>query len=224
MLRMSAAVAAIALTLAVSACMPAAPTVESTPATPIDTSAPEPTETPDEVTAQTSLIIGPEGLTLVSDGGETFAAYADGPALLDLVESVAGPRPEGVPFEEFDGYDFGDMATFDWGPIMVSASPSGQAPASIRVSADTVGTAQVETVSGLTVGSTRTDAVGAGAWDEWDADQDGVADYLAIDPVEVDGTQSLVTPGEVGRQYITIEMDGNAVSGFQAPGNDFGDL
>ena len=82
----------------------------------------------------------------------------------------------------------------------------------------------VLTESGITIGSSRADAIAAGAWDEWDEDGNGTSDYLGIGPREVPDTESRSRPGSAGDEFFVLVMDGDSVSQIEFPGNDFGDI
>jgi len=80
------------------------------------------------------------------------------------------------------------------------------------------------TPEGIGIGSTRAEAMAAGAVDGWDEDGDGIADYLSIGVQEVPGTSSLVNPGQVGVEYIDLKITGDVVTRLTTGGNDYSDI
>lgn len=191
----------------------ASPAQTSTPApTPSETVAPEPPV----------LTVGVDGLTLTRDGEQLVAPYADAAAVLDLLALVAGPVPEGVPVEPFDGIDL-EETRYEWGSIVVWAGNDGTR-SRLRIAAAQIGETLVVTTGGIGVGSSRADALAAGAFDDYDGDGDGVPESMGIDDRAVADTQSLTRPGQAGRAYVSLSMNGETVDAISAPDNDFGDL
>jgi len=90
--------------------------------------------------------------------------------------------------------------------------------ATVRVTTPTVSGHPVVTTGGIGVGSTRSEAVAAGATEGFDATE------LRLDTRDAPGTQSLQRPGEVGREYVMLVLDGDAVTQLILPANDFSDI
>ena len=207
--------------LALAGCAPEqpAPASSTLTGTMSPTAEPESTPTPAAV-APIELNIA--GLTRVTDGESKTYAFADPDALLAYVQELTGVPATTEDVE--DPWGNGDPwgTKYTWDEITVFVPLDG--PASATVLAATIDGIPVQTASGVSVGDTRADVIAAGAWDEWDSDGDGDAAHLGIEPTEVEGTQSLSRPGEVGRLYVGIILDGDVVSSLQSPANDFSDI
>ncbi len=203
---------AVVLVAVLSACTAVAPQAEGsrTPGSPSSTPAPSMTDAADPL-----VVIGVSG---VSFGGQS-ASYSDAGAVIALLRTATGQEPTESVIEDPWGngteagrkYDFGAVSAIEGGGI---------ASVSVAAASEQL---RFETAEGLSVGSTRAAAEAAGAWEEY-AGGSGIPAALAIDPREVAGTTSLSRPGETGREYVLLILDGDIVAQIQAPGNDFGDL
>jgi hypothetical protein len=149
-------------------------------------------------------------------------SFTDGAALLAMVSELTGSTPTGVAVEPYEGYDI-ESTRYEFDGIWVVVSDTtGQA--TITVTAPTVAGVPVVTTSGISVGSTRSDVVAAGAVDGWDENSDGIPDEMQFDRTEVAGTSSLVTPDAVGVDFVTARLDGDVVTKIWAPADDYSDL
>ena len=181
-----------------------------------------PTTTPTEDPTLHALIVGVGGVAL-SSGDETEGYAYDSPEpLLALVEELTGEPRSGEDFE--DPWGNGEVmgTAYRWDDVTISVLKDG--PASLTVLSTSIGGVPVHTIDGIAVGVTRDDVLAAGGWDEWDEDGDGVADYVGLDQQDVEGTQSLSRPGEVGREYVSVALSGDVVTELRSPANDFSDL
>ncbi|BDV30138.1 hypothetical protein Microterr_07980 [Microbacterium terricola] len=162
-----------------------------------------------------------DDLTFVAEGETRTVDFDDVDGVLAVFEELTGTMPEGYEPEDPDGYVFDDTR-YDWAGVTVTvwgAGTESESIASIRVVAPTVGGVPVRTPEGITVGSSREDALAAGADDPFDDPE-----YLQIGRQEVPDTESLVNPGEVGILFIVLQMEADAVAAISTPGNDFSDL
>ncbi|MDQ1076522.1 MULTISPECIES: hypothetical protein [Microbacterium] len=91
----------------------------------------------------------------------------------------------------------------------------GDDEGSVSITAAEVNGHPVRTAHGLAVGSTRAEAMAAGALP-------GSGHELRIDVREVPGTSSSERPDSVGTKFIALEMDGDTVASIRVPANDFG--
>ena len=80
------------------------------------------------------------------------------------------------------------------------------------------------TPEGIGIGSTRAEAMAAGAAERWDEDGDGVADYLSIGMREVPDTTSLAHPGEIGVVFVELTLTGDVVTELRGLSDDFSDI
>ncbi|WP_261164528.1 hypothetical protein [Microbacterium sp. Marseille-Q6965] len=155
------------------------------------------------------------------DGSSTREiGFEDGAGVVSLFESLTGANPQVEEVKE----PYGDavwyrLSHFDG--VSVGVDEAGHAFLSIDEAA--VGGVPIRTRAGLAVGASRQEVLAAGGWDQWDADGDGVFDYLGSEPRDVEGTRSLTRPGEVGREYFLFTLDGDIVTEIQW-GNDFSDI
>ncbi|WEK61457.1 MAG: hypothetical protein P0Y60_01460 [Candidatus Microbacterium colombiense] len=204
---LSATVAVIGLSLA--ACSPAnGPAATPSSSSPLPS--PSATPTPSDRTVEVSV----EGLAI--DGGAVIG-YADSDAAIAALTDAFGSAPTEGSVEGPYGSVY---AGFDWDGTKATV---GETRFDVVVSADAPGVTFL-TPEGLGIGSTRADAVAAGAEDEWDEDGDGTADYLKIGMREVPDTVSLVHPGEVGVEYITLQITDDVITRISSGGNDFSDI
>jgi hypothetical protein len=210
----------VAATLVLAGCAAEEPAAFTTPSS---SPAAQPSETPTPTpTPAGAISLGVAGIAF-TDGGESKTLSFDDPQLLlAFVEELTGEPRAGEDFE--DPWGNGDTwgTLYTWDDIRVSVRKDG--PASVVILATTVGGIPVRTASGIAVGSTRDDVLAMGGWDGWDADGDGQADYLGVDGHEVEGVESLSRPGQPGREFILVELDGDVVTELQSPSNDFSDI
>jgi hypothetical protein len=195
----------------------------STPA-PAASPSPTPTPTPSETAASEPpvLTIGVDGLTLTRDGEQLVAPYGDAASVLELLALVAGPIPAGIPVEPFDGLD-PEETRYEWESITVWAGNDGTR-SRLRITAGEIEGTIIVATGGIGVGSSRADALAAGGFDDYDSDGDGVPETMGIDDRVVADTQSLSRPGEAGREYVSLGLEGETVDSISAPDNDFGDI
>jgi hypothetical protein len=180
-----------------------------------------PSPTPTATVAVETLTVTLDGLLYEGGAGDESISLEDPEALLQLVEQLTGQPRTGVDIE--DPWGQGDVmgVKYEWADIIVSVFGER---ANLIVRTPALGDVPVSTEEGITVGSSRSEALAAGARDGWDADGDGVADFLELGAREVPGTQSLSRPGEVGIEYLSLGMKGDVVERIDLPANDFSDL
>ena len=147
------------------------------------------------------LVVGVDGITYEL-AGETkeFPFADDGEELLALVEELTGGRDRVRRSRPVEG-DWG--MRYSWDEISI---PVAGDTTSVSVSAPAIGGVPVVTPEGLSIGSSRDEVVAAGGRDGWDADQDGVADYMDLGEQEVPDTESLSRPGEIGILFVTVGL------------------
>ncbi|WP_226533906.1 hypothetical protein [Microbacterium paraoxydans] len=198
------------LALSLAACAPDQTPDGSATSTPSSSPSASAPATPADRVVEISV----EGLSI--DEGPVIA-YDDPDGVVAALTDAFGSAPTEEPVEGpydsvYDGFEWdGTKATAD------------ETRVNLIVSADGPGVI-FRTPEGIGIGSTRADAIAAGAEDEWDEDGDGVADYLKIGMREVPGTSSLVNPGEVGVEYILLTISDDVVTLISSGGNDFSDI
>jgi len=112
-----------------------------------------------------------------------------------------------------------ELTALEWPGLTLTVPNDGSTRgAEVRVSTPTVAGHPVVTSGGIGVGSTRAEAVAAGATEGFDPSE------LRLDTRDAPGTQSLQRPGEVGRQYVMLVLEGDSVVQIVLPGNDFSDI
>ncbi|MFJ6533239.1 hypothetical protein [Microbacterium sp. NPDC091662] len=206
-----ASTTAALLGFSLTACAPASSDGSATPAPSPSSS---PATSPSPTSADRVVEISVDGLS-VDDGA--VVAYDDPDGAVNALTDAFGSAPTEGPVEGpygavYSGYDWqGTKATVR--ETRIDLVVSTDAPGVI-----------FRTPEGIGIGSTRAEAMAAGAADGWDEDGDGVADYLSIGVREVPGTSSLVNPGEVGVEYIDLKITGDVVSRLSTGGNDFSDI
>jgi hypothetical protein len=208
--------AAVASALLLAGCSSApTPTAAGTPtAAPAAVElSPTPTPTP---TGRGELVVAAHGLEYTSGGGTRRAVFDNGADVVALLSDAAHiTPPTGKPHTDIQTTEF----DFDGATVIVPDAGRTW----MLIDAGTINGIPVHTSEGITVGSTRTQLKAAGAEDSWDENNDGVADYLALEFVDVPGTQSLVHEGSTGRDYLEMHLRGDVVVGMQAPANDYSD-
>ena len=209
---------AVSLALAAAGCSQVDSRPNATPPAP-PLSSPSSSSTPLPIEQMT---IGLDGISYEHDGIVDTVSLADGSAILALFESVNGYMPTGTEFEFFAGYPTG-LFTYKWSEVIVTVSDQGPTY-NLVLLAPAVNSVPIRTHGEIAVGSTRMEAIAAGARDEWDNDKDGIAEELALGAREVPGTHSLSRPGSVGSEFLLLVMDGDNVVRIIVPGDDFSDI
>lgn len=212
---------AVLAALGLSGCAPepiAAPTTTDA-ATPTFTPTvkPTPTVTP---TADTSAPASDAVLIVQLDGASIAAgsslAYSIG--AVEAWTAALGTAPTQSPVEGPYGGTL-DLTALEWPGLTLTVPNDGSTRgASLRVTEPTVAGHPVVTSGGIGVGSTRAEAVAAGATEGFDATE------LRLDTRDAPGTQSLQRPGEVGREYVMLVLEGDSVTQIILPGNDYSDI
>ena len=204
--------AAAVLALSLAACAPA--NSSSGSATPTPTAAPETTPSATPTPADRVVEISVDGIA-IDDGA--VIAYDESDMMIAGLADVFGSAPTEGPVEGPYGSVY---AGYGWEGTTATVR---ETRIDLVVSADAPGVI-FRTPEGIGLGSTRAEAMAAGAVDGWDEDGDGVADYLSIGMREVPGTVSLTNPGAVGVEYIDLKITGDVVSRLTSGGNDFSDI
>jgi hypothetical protein len=204
--------------IALSGC---AATPAPAPSAPTGTAGTTTTATPTPEPEPARLVIGIQAIGYEHDGQTQVVSYTELVDLQILLRSISEQDPVQTPIDSPPGYDF-QRQSFDYDGIVVVSGPDG--PADVRVTTAMFHGVPVATQEGIAVGSSRTEAMDAGARDGFDQDGDGIADWLDLGSVEISGTQSLTNPGSVGIQFVRLGLDGDTVRELQAPADDFSDL
>ncbi|CAH0133665.1 hypothetical protein SRABI76_00364 [Microbacterium oxydans] len=192
-----------------------AETTQSPSSTPrASSSADAQTPTPTPAPAEHTVAVSVDGISI--DGGALLSNRAPEDTLAAL-EQILGTRPE--PEQPDPAYD---IVFYDWGTV--SASVLSGSTVSLSFTASDVPGLTVVLANGIGLGSTRDEAMAAGAEPIWDEDGDGTADDVSIEHRDVPGTVSLANPGEVGVEYIQLTIADDVVTGLSNGANDFSDL
>lgn len=211
---------AVVLAAGLAACTA---TLEAAPSTPaaVDTpaSSPSASVTP-TATAGADASVSDAVVTLSLDG----ASSADGSTLaysigaVDAWTEALGTAPASSPVEGPYG---GRLActSLDWSGLKLTVPDDGSTNgARVFVSTPTVAGHPIVTTGGIGVGSTREEALAAGAVEGFDATE------LRLDVRDVPGTTSLQRAGETGRQYVMLVLEGDSVAAMHLPADDFSDI
>ncbi|HWL79097.1 hypothetical protein [Microbacterium sp.] len=176
--------------------------------------------TPAQPSPAREVVLSVEAFAYTHDDVTETISLDDGPGILAALEEITGHAPPAV---ELDGWYDRGLVEYEWPEVRVLMSVEDQSQVWITVSAPEIDGVPFRTAEGIAVGSTRADAVAAGAVDLWDEDQDGIADHLQLGRHEVPGTTSLVT-GEIGILFVELAVEDDVVSRISAPMNDFSDI
>jgi hypothetical protein len=208
----------VGLVLALTACTTPAPNAAETSASTPAAAPTEATSTPPaapEPATPSRLVISLDALKVEFADHEEAIDYRDAEGAVALLDSIAGPAAiTDIPQKSITNYE--------WPGVFLTSNPAGQF--SITVSVESLGAVRIETPEGIGVGSSRDAAVGAGAVDGYDADGDGLADYLELGGRDVPGTTSLADPDVVGQEYLEFRLNGDVVDYVRAPANDWSDV
>jgi hypothetical protein len=194
----------------------------TTPADAAPVTAASPTATPTPAPLE-ELVVSMEHLEYTHEESTETVDLVDGAAVLALFQEITGEEPVATEPDPNVWYAEGTM-TYDWPEVRVfMASAADMTHASVSVSAPEVAGVPVRTPEGIAVGSTRNEALAAGARDGYDENSDGVSDYLELGRQEVPDTVSLVNGG-IGILFVDLAMEGDVVSRISSSGNDFSDI
>jgi hypothetical protein len=161
-----------------------------------------------------------DGLSYDVGGGVDTVRFDAGNEVVSFVGGLADSAPTVSDID--DPWGTAVIGTlFEWDGVALSVFGG---VGDLRLRAAEIGGARLQTVEGIAVGSTRAEAMAAGAWADWDEDGDGVADHLGIGPREVPGTSSYAKPGSVGIEYVLLTIDDDVVTEIRVPVNDFSDI
>lgn len=213
------AAGAIAIGLLTGCTNPAPAQSPSASATPSASASEAPTP-PAEV-AQLTVTI--DGISFADASGSRSASFAEGAALIALLHEVIGELPVGEPLEGPYGGDSG-LVRYAWDGISAIVYADDEGPASVAVTRSEVGAVPIVTDLGLTVGSSRSDLLAAGASTLTEDSDPATATELRLGGRDVPDTSSLSRPGSVGQEFTLFLLDGDAVTQIQMPSNDFGDI
>jgi hypothetical protein len=211
----------IGLVLVLAGCgLPASTPAQESSTIPSDSSA-APTPTP-TVDAAARVVVTVDSVVYEHDGRADEVFLMDGEAVVALLEQIAG---EAI-VEEFDGpYDSEGGSRYVWDGVSIAVW-SYDSRGVLNIDGPTVGGIPVATAEGISVGSTRDEALAAEAFElcEYDGDGDGKPDSLAMHPEEVPDALSLCRPDAVGIEYVELGFAGDLVTRLSAPSNDFSDI
>jgi hypothetical protein len=186
----------------------AAPVASASPVVTVST-----TPEAEATVSESAVVLSLDGAS-TSDGVELPYAIDD----LDAWSTALGSEPTQT--SPIDG-PYGplpELTKLEWSGLRLTVPNDGSAtPGRFFVSSPSVSGHPLRTADGIGVGSTRDEALAAGAVEGFDATE------LRLGAREVPGTQSLSRPGEVGREWIMLVLEGDAVVSMQ-PGNDFSDI
>ncbi len=215
----------VVLSVGLVGCTPPAPTpTESRSPVPTESASPSPSALPTATAtgspaagtpaADTTLRVALDHTTF--EGAAEPLTYARGAK--DAWTAALGSEPTESPMENPPGYDF-QQTLLTWPGLRLTVPNDGSANGGrLFVSAATVSGHPIRTAQGIGVGSTRSEALATGATEGYDATQ------LRVDVRDVPGTTSLERPGEVGREFIMLLLEGDTVVSMHVPANDFSDL
>lgn len=211
---------ALLVCLALSGCTSATQhnadgTVKSSVPTPeARTRAPAPAQTPTPVPA--AIIVSVDGLALLNSDGSTAesARFDDTAATIAFLTAHLGGPVSPMPHPA--GYGF---AFYDWTAAHAVIPQEGSA--SVSFTASVVNGLAVRTSNGISVGTTKDEALAKGATDP---EANSAWDYLQFDARPVPGTESLQNPGQLGSEFVDLEVKDGAIATILAPGNDYSDL
>lgn len=212
---------AVVSALGLSACVPppAPEPVTTDAATPAFTPTVKPTPTPSPTVG--AVAPASDAVLIVSLDGASIAAGSTLEYTLNAVDAWTAALGTAPARSAVQGPYGGalELTALEWPGFTLTVPNDGSTrAASVRVSTPTVSGHPIVTTGGIGVGSTRAEAVAAGATEGFDSTE------LRLDTRDAPGTQSLQRPGEVGREYVMLVLDGDSVVQIILPANDFSDI
>jgi hypothetical protein len=203
-----------AIVLLLTGCAPTADQPVASP-TASATATPTPTPTPSEP-QPSAVLVSLDDLTVVDAEGAPLSSVplSEPDLLIDFLTQLEGAAPTVV-----DNRKFGMSYTWAGASVVVNFEL-----AFFRATAPTIGGFPVVTSQGIKIGSTQAEVLALGPVDPgYDGDGDGQSDYLGLEARVRPGSESLVTPGQEGIDYIEVTFTGDLVSSISL-GNDWYDV
>lgn len=205
-----------AIALLLAGCAPTADQPVASP-TASATASPTPTPTPTPEEPQPSAILmSLDGLTVVDDADAPLSSvlFSEPDLLIEFITQLEGAAPTVV-----DNRNFGMSYTWADASVVVNFGL-----AFFRATSPAIGDLPVVTSQGIRIGSTRAEVLALGPVDPaYDGDGDGQSDYLGLEVRVRPGSESLVTPGQEGIDYIEVTFTGDLVSSIGL-GDDWYDV
>ena len=206
-----ASIVALCLTGCAANSMPAPTTA---PPAASESQAPAQSSGPQEPAQSSPAAIGitSTGLTVTYPDRTVTIEFDDVAAALELFEEISstpaitspGPAPSEFTFH-------------DWEGVRVIEQYGNSF--SVYISAPTIGKTRLETAGGVSVGSSSDAVLAAGG-----TSNDYDPSVFQLLPRDIQGTDSLVSPGQVGQEYVLVVTEKGVVTKLMAPSNDFSDL
>ncbi|UXW84678.1 hypothetical protein NFX31_10545 [Microbacterium azadirachtae] len=223
-MRVLRAPATVLVALVLTSCAAVTPPA-ATSSSPTTSAVPAPT--PSSTASPTAAAIATLSLSLghldAADASGAVAGTArldDGDAVVQLLS-----RTLGAPVSQEHHTDPWDVTTTKWDGVIVSVY-ADSAKARITFLAAASAGVSLRSAIGVSVGMTREATIAAGATPTASfTDTSGaVHQILVSESTQQPGTNSLVTPGDVGSVYVEHESVDGTVTRIAAPGDDFSDL
>jgi hypothetical protein len=158
-----------------------------------------------------TLIVSVEGIEVLDGAGSVLdaAEFDDGAAVLEVLSATLGETPDPTSNPNLS------TKTYDWRQIAITVVDGG--PATMWIFSDEIAGIDVHTEEGIGIGSSKQEAIDAGAMPQ------AFPDQLRFQIREVPGTTSLETSG-IGVKFIWLLLTGEQVTRMIVPSNDYSDL
>lgn len=206
------ALAALLLTVSLSACAVTAPAPQrtSTAAPSVSSQASPTTSTTPSSGEPHRVILAPNALAV--DGGDLLPDTGPEQTVAALT-ALYGASPTTTTTDD----KYGQVTRYDWEGVTAVVVGDRVTVTATQDSAS----ALFVTKSGVGLGATRAAVEAAGATMIYD---DNGTLYLAIDEQDAPGTTSLRDPEHVGVDYVTLKIVDGVVVSISTGGNDYSDI
>ncbi|WP_067249174.1 hypothetical protein [Microbacterium resistens] len=205
-------------------CAPSAagPTPSTSPTTGTGAD-PSPAPTPEETPETSALVLSLDTLSAVSADGAvlTSAPLSDAAAVTSVLTDHLG---EPTATTRDDRYGF---TSTKWGEAVIVGTADQSSDASVSFRAAEIDALALRSSDGASVGMTGDEvaATGASLDSTWSDDANGRNHEVFVSQRKaIDGTSSLVHPGETGSVFVSYDVVNSVLESISAPGNDFSDL
>lgn len=205
-------IALLGLTFALGSCSSASSSLGLADMATVPTASAQTLPPVEVVSAASVVVLALDQATV--EGGTAQDPLVYGASAVDDWRSALGADPTSSNVLAPTGWDTGVVA-HEWPGLRLLTPPDG--PGWLSVTAAEVNGHPVRTAQGIGVGSTRAEALAAGA-------VAGYGDELRLDVHDVPGTSSLQNVGSVGKKFISLGMSGDVVASVNVPADDFSDL
>ena len=187
---------------------------------PLRRSSSSPSETPSSTpVVAAALVVSLDEISVTNSDGTTgdSAQFSEGASVLALLSRATGSTPTPVHDEHYG------FTSYDWGGLGMTVRDS-DGTAWVKITAPASHGIALQTSEGVHVGSTLAE-VKAVASPDTEFSPPGTSDtYIGLQARPHPGTDSLTFPGQVGLDYIDVDLKDGIVTQLIAPSGNWQDV